>query len=210
MQPCRDQVIIAVVGMAGSGKSVACDYFQSQGYPVLRFGDVTDEGLHLQGQSLQETNERRYRENLRKELGMAAYAIKIEPRIRAAFHPGSYHPGVVILDGLYSWEEYLYLKAKFPELKLLGIYARPEIRRQRLLKRPIRPLTEVQAKARDLAELNNLNKAEPIALADYLVINEGSIPAFHQELTKALKSLRGVSSQVKFLPEPSNLQGTSL
>lgn len=170
--------------MAGSGKSLACDYFQSQGYPVLRFGDETDRGLKAQNLPLTEGNERQYRENLRKELGMAAYAIKIEPRIKEALN---YHPGVVILDGLYSWEEYLYLKEKFPELKLLGIYARPEIRRQRLSKRPIRPLDERQAKARDLAELNNLNKAEPIALADYLVINEGSINSFHKGLAKALK-----------------------
>lgn len=176
----REKVIIAVVGMPGSGKSLACDYFKTQGYPVLRFGDETDIGLKKENLPLTEVNEKKYRENLRRQLGMAAYAIKIAPRIR------SYHPGVVILDGLYSWEEYLYLKEKFSELKLLGIYARPELRRRRLLKRPIRPLTEVQAKARDLAELNNLNKAEPIALADYLVVNEGSIPAFHRELAKAL------------------------
>lgn len=195
----RNQVIIAVVGMAGSGKSLACDYFQSKGYPVLRFGDVTDEGLRLQGQSLQEKNERRYRENLRHELGMAAYAIKIAPRIRATFRSGSsFRSGsaCIILDGLYSWEEYLYLKEKFPQLKLLGIYARPELRRQRLSQRPIRPLDERQAKARDLAELNNLNKAEPIALADYLVINEGSVAAFHQELQQALVNLQGPTLQV--------------
>lgn len=176
--------------MAGSGKSLACDYFQSQGYPVLRFGDQTDQGLKARHLPLTEANERQYRENLRQELGMAAYAIKIEPRIKETFRSGSsFRSGTkcIILDGLYSWEEYLYLKEKFPELKLLGIYARPAIRRQRLSKRPIRPLDEQQAKARDLAELNNLNKAEPIALADYLVINEGSITAFHQELAKALK-----------------------
>ncbi len=189
----RNQVIIAVVGMAGSGKSLACDYFQSQGYPVLRFGDQTDLGLKEQHLPLTEANEKTYRENLRKELGMAAYAIKIAPRIKKTFHPGM---ECIILDGLYSWEEYLYLKEKFPELKLLGIYARPEIRRRRLSKRPIRPLDEQQAKARDLAELNNLNKAEPIALADYLVINEGSVPSFHQELQQALVNLQGPTLQV--------------
>jgi len=169
--------------MAGSGKSLACEFFKTKGNPVLRFGDETDRGLKLQGQTLNEANERVYREKLRKELGMAAYAIKIEPHIRAAFRSGS---KCIILDGLYSWEEYLYLKAKFPQLKLLAIYSRPEIRYQRLQNRPVRPLIEVQAKARDLAELNNLNKAEPIALADYLVINEGSIENFHQGLDKAL------------------------
>lgn len=180
----REKSIIAVVGMAGSGKSLACEFFKTKGNPVLRFGDETDRGLRAENLPLTEANERQYRENLRKELGMAAYAIKIEPHLREAFRSGS---KCIILDGLYSWEEYIYLKAKFPELKLLGIYARPEIRRQRLLKRPVRPLNETQAKERDFNELKNLNKAEPIALADYLVINEGSIAAFHQELAKALK-----------------------
>lgn len=177
-------IIIAVIGMAGSGKSVACEYFKAQGYPVLRFGDQTDLGLKEQSLPLTPANEKQYRENLRKELGMAAYAIKIYPRIQAA---SRYHPGVVILDGLYSWEEYLYLKEKLPQLKLLAIYSRPEIRWERLKNRPIRPLTEVEAKARDLAELNNLNKAEPIALADYLVVNEGSLVDFENNLSRALK-----------------------
>lgn len=175
--------IIAVVGMAGSGKSLACEFFKTKGYPVLRFGDQTDLGLKEQGLVLTPANEKTYRENLRTELGMAAYAIKIKSRIRATFRSGT---ECIVLDGLYSWEEYLYLKEKFPELKLLAVYSRPEIRRQRLISRPVRPLTEVQAKARDLAELNNLNKAEPIALADYLVVNEGSISYFQQGLQKAL------------------------
>jgi dephospho-CoA kinase len=169
--------------MAGSGKSVACDYFKTKGFPVLRFGDQTDLGLKETGLALTPENEQQYRENLRQELGMAAYAIKIEPRIQAALSSGT---ACIILDGLYSWEEYLYLKEKLPQLKLLGIYTRPEIRRERLKNRPIRPLTEVEAKARDLAELNNLNKAEPIALADYLVVNQGSLADLHRELQKSL------------------------
>ena len=179
----RNQVIIAVVGMAGSGKSLACEFFKSKGYPVLRFGDETDRGLRLQGLSLKEENERIYRENLRHELGMAAYAIKIEPRIKETFHSGV---ECIILDGLYSWEEYTYLKEKFPQLKLLGIYARPETRYLRLKNRPVRPLTELQAKERDCNELKHLNKAEPIALADYLVVNEGSIEDFHLKLSQSL------------------------
>jgi dephospho-CoA kinase len=179
----RKDLIIAVVGMAGSGKSSACKYFKSKGYPVLRFGDETDQGLTAQGLALNQVNEQKYREELRQKLGMAAYAIKIEPRIREAFHPGV---ECIILDGLYSYEEYIYLKQKFPGLKLLAIYSRPETRYQRLKNRPVRPLSETEAKARDLAELNNLNKAEPIALADYLVVNEAGLTDFHSLLKSAL------------------------
>ncbi|MDZ7586667.1 MAG: AAA family ATPase [Patescibacteria group bacterium] len=186
----REQVIIAVVGMPGSGKSLACDYFKSQGYPVLRFGDTTDLGLKSQGLPLTPDNERHYRESLRKELGMAAYALKIEPRLKKTFRSGSsFRSGAecIILDGLYSWEEYIYLKPKFPQLKLLAIYAPPALRRQRLAKRFIRPLSAAKTKQRDIAEIENLHKAGPIAIADYLIVNAGSITAFHQELAKALE-----------------------
>ncbi len=171
--------------MAGAGKSEACAYLASKGYPVLRFGDETDRGLKLQGQTLNEENERKYRENLRKELGMAAYAIKIEPRIREAFHPGV---ECIVLDGLYSWEEYLYLMPKFPQLKLLAIYARPEVRYQRLAVRSVRQLTPQQARQRDIAEIEEIHKAGPIALADFLVDNNGSLDSLHRQLDQVISS----------------------
>ena len=100
------KTIIAIVGMPGAGKSISCDFFQKKGYPVLRFGDQTDIGLKEQGLPLTQENEQPYRENLRKELGMAAYAIKIKPRIDKTLETEN----LVVLDGLYSWEEYLFLK----------------------------------------------------------------------------------------------------
>lgn len=171
--------------MAGAGKSEACIYLASKGYPVLRFGDETDRGLKLQGQTLNETNERAYRENLRKELGMAAYAIKIEPQIREAFHSGV---ETLVLDGLYSWEEYLYLMPKFPQLKLLAIYARPEVRYRRLSIRTVRQLTPEQARERDIAEIEKIHKAGPIAIADYLIDNNGNLENFHKQLNDLFHS----------------------
>lgn len=170
--------------MAGAGKSEACAYLASKGYPVLRFGDETDRGLRLQGLSLKEENERVYRENLRKELGMAAYAIKIEPRIRQQLSTSKVES--IILDGLYSWEEYLYLMPKFPRLKLVCVFARPEVRYERLAKRSVRRLTPEQARARDIAEIEKVHKAGPIAIADYLVDNNGDLDQLHRQLDSLL------------------------
>ncbi|PJC66522.1 dephospho-CoA kinase [Candidatus Beckwithbacteria bacterium CG_4_9_14_0_2_um_filter_47_11] len=176
--------------MAGAGKSEACRYLAAKGFPVLRFGDETDRGLRLQGLSLKEENERKYRENLRQELGMAAYAIKIEPRIREKL----FHPGVecVVLDGLYSWEEYVYLQPKFPGLKLIVIYARPQVRYRRLAVRAVRQLTPRQARARDIAEIEVSHKAGPIAIADYLVDNNGSLDQLHYQLDHLLANKNNV------------------
>lgn len=177
--------LVAIVGMPGAGKSLAAAFFLSKGIPILRFGDQTDIGLKEEGLERNEKNERWYREKLRKELGMAAMAVKIEPRIRETAKKSN----IIVLDGLYSWEEYVYLKNIFPQIKLLCIYAGPQIRYKRLSMRPIRPLTPEEAGGRDVAEITNLHKGGPIAIADYLIKNESTEEEFQEELTKFCNTL---------------------
>ena len=170
--------IVAIVGMPGAGKSVVADFFRKKNIPVLRFGDQTDIGLKELGKPLTEANERWYRESLRKELGMAAMAIKIEPRIKKTAETNQ----LIILDGLYSWEEYVYLQKVFSNITLLCIYASPSIRYKRLANRLVRPLTHTEARSRDIAELENLNKGGPIAISDYLIKNELTEASLTEEL----------------------------
>lgn len=177
--------LVAIVGMPGAGKTVAADFFRSKNFLVLRFGDQTDIGLKEAGLERNEKNERWYREKLRNELGMAAMAIKIEQRIRDAEKVGK----LIVLDGLYSWEEYIYLQQKFPQIQLLCIYANPLLRYERLGKRPVRPLGPQEARSRDIAEIENLNKGGPIAIADYLIKNESSEEDFTRELEKYFTTL---------------------
>lgn len=184
--PKSRSLILAIVGMPGAGKSVSCAYLKSLGFPVLRFGEITDQGLKAQGLPLTPENERVFREGLRKKLGMDAYAQKIKPQLEKTIAAHA----VVVLDGLYSWEEYTYLKAKFPQLVLVTIYARPQTRYQRLSKRPVRPLTPKQARKRDLDELTALNKGGPIALADYLVDNDKDEADLKAQLDEVLTHAR--------------------
>lgn len=181
MNNTKDVKIIAVVGMAGAGKSESCAFFKEKGIPILRFGDQTEIGLRECGKLITPENERWYREKLRKELGMAAYAIKIMPRIAKEIKKGN---KTVVLDGLYSWEEYLALIEQYPDLTLLCIYSRPETRYKRLNDRKIRKLTPKQTRKRDIQELEALNKGGPIAIADYLIQNEGSLKDLKFEMEK--------------------------
>jgi dephospho-CoA kinase len=180
------KIIVAIVGMAGSGKSTSSDHFSKLGLPVLRFGDQVDIGLSEQNLPLTQPNERKYREDLRTELGMEAMAIKIEPRVNKALKSSD----IVILDGLYSWEEYLYLQKKFKNLFLLCIYSRPSIRYKRLKARTIRPLNKKEARSRDFAELENLNKGGPIAIADYLIKNNKQTKMLFPKLNQTLDLIK--------------------
>lgn len=178
--------VIAIVGMPGAGKSETAAFFKEKQIPILRFGDETDIGLRELGKELTQENERWYRENLRRELGMAAYAIKIKPRVDNELSKHSR----VVLDGLYSWEEYVHLQQFYPDLILLCIYARPEVRYKRLTTRSIRPLSKEEARKRDIAELEKLNKGGPIALADYMIINEESLANLHKQLATFITILQ--------------------
>lgn len=177
--------IIAIVGLPGAGKSQACEFFKQKNIPVIRFGQITDEGLKAKGLSRTEENEKTFRENLRRELGMAAFAIKNEAKIQEVLKSSN----IVVLDGLRSWEEYVYLKEKFTTLDLLALYATPSIRYVRLKERKERSLSNNQARARDIAEVLNLNMGPLIALSDYLIKNETTLEDLNQQLEKFLNSL---------------------
>jgi dephospho-CoA kinase len=107
--------VVALVGMAGSGKSEVARIFEKNGYIRIRFGDITDIEVKKRGLLLNEANERTVREQLRQELGMAAYAKLNLPRIDEALQKSN-----VIVDGLYSWEEFTLLKKYYDDKLILA------------------------------------------------------------------------------------------
>jgi len=178
--------VVALVGMAGSGKSEVAREFEKAGYSRIRFGDITDLEVKKRGLPLNEANERAVREQLRQEYGMAAYARLNIPRIDAALPRAS-----VVIDGLYSWEEYLLLKEHYGDtFQLVAVWAPPAARYARLAKRQIRPLTNAEAAARDRAEIENINKGGPIAMADFTLTNAGALNELINQTRKVIERLK--------------------
>lgn len=163
--------IVALVGMPGTGKSVVTDYFEKKGYHKIYFGGVTVEEIKRRGLLLNEANEKMVREEFREKYGMQAYATLNLPKIKEALKNNN-----VIIDGLYSWSEYKVLEEKFGErINVLAVVSPRKARYERLAERPVRPLTYEETKSRDYSEIENLEKGGPIAIADYTVLNDGSI-----------------------------------
>lgn len=170
--------IIAVVGMCGSGKSEAVRYFVNKGYKKVYFGDVVIRELKSRSLDINETNERKIREELRNEFGMGVMAIKSIDLIREYFKSGN-----VVIESMYSWEEFKIIKKEFGDVfKVLAIYTSKDLRYQRLGKREFRPLTIEEATSRDISELENLDKGGPIAFADYTLINDSSLEILDKNL----------------------------
>ena len=178
--------VVSVVGMAGSGKSEVARVFEESGFTRVRFGDITDREVKSRGLPLNEENERQVRELLRKKHGMAAYAKLSLPDIDSALE----HADVVI-DGLYSWEEYLLLKDHYGDsFHMVAVWSSPRVRHTRLSRRPERSLTPEETASRDRAEIENTNKGGPIAVADFTILNESSLEDLRHEVNKVISKLK--------------------
>jgi len=178
--------VVSIVGMTGAGKSEVARVFEENGFIRIRFGDVTDEEIKKRGLELNEENERYIRELLRQQHGMSAYARLNLPRIDSALK----HSDVVI-DGLYSWEEYTFLKTYYGEdFYVVAVWASPRTRYARLNSRSNRRLTREETASRDGAEIENINKGGPIAMADFTILNESSIENLEKEAKRIISRLR--------------------
>ena len=174
--------LYAIVGMCGSGKSIASDYLEELGYNKVYFGGVTIEKLKENNLEINPENEKMMREKLRSELGMGAFAIILLPKIKEFLENGN-----TVLDGVYSYEEVKILKENFKDLRIISIVCDKDIRYDRLTKREIRPLTNDEAEKRDISEVENIAKAPPIAMADYYILNNGTIEEYKYRLEEILR-----------------------
>lgn len=177
--------IVAIVGMCGSGKSVASDFLVEKGWKKVYFGGVTMEKLQEAGLEVTPENEKMMREKLRAELGMGAYAKILLPRIKEYAEEEN-----TVLDGLYSWDELNILREELgEELKVIAIVVDRSLRYERLSSRDVRPFTKEEAQKRDISEIENIAKAGPIAYADYYIFNNGTREEYLERLETILKQI---------------------
>ncbi len=182
--------LVAVVGMTGSGKSAACEVLRREGWGYIRFGRLTIDRLVEAGREITPDNERRIREALRREHGMGAYAKLLLPDIERELARGP-----VVIDGLYSWSEYKILKDRFPDtFAVIAIHASPAVRYARLANRAeaeadpahtLRRLAPEEARRRDYAEIEGIEKGGPIAMADVMIVNEATLEALEAQVRAA-------------------------
>lgn len=177
--------IIAIVGMCGSGKSIATEILENNGWHKVYFGGVTYKKMQEEGIARTPESEKTFRENLRKKYGPECYAKLLLPEIKEALKEKN-----VVLDGLYSWYEYKYLIENLEEeLQLICIVTDKKIRYNRIAKRLERPFNNKEAKERDISELENLYKGGPIAYADYYIFNNGNLEEYKKRLEEIIKQI---------------------
>jgi dephospho-CoA kinase len=178
----KNKLILAVVGMCGSGKSEAVKYLKEKNnWPVVYLGAITFDWMKKKKIPVNYANEKFAREKIRKLYGMGAYAKLSLPKIASLLKKNK----GVIIESLYSWSEYKILKEKYGDkFKVVAVVASPAVRFKRLVARkndrPMKNYTEFQT--RDYSEIENIEKGGPIARADYFVVNERNLGELYQKL----------------------------
>lgn len=178
--------IIAFVGLTGSGKSTAVDYLTEKGYPKVYFGGIFYDAMREAGLTPGDwAVENPFRKEIREKEGEDFIAIRAVKQIRSLIAAGQHR---IVADGIYSWTEYKIMKHEFPgELTVVAVVSPKHLRQRRLANRPERPLTAVEVDQRDWAEIENIQKGGPIAIADYYILNSGDIDHFHQQIDTELE-----------------------
>lgn len=172
--------IIALVGLAGSGKSSAVDYFTQKGIPKIYFGGIIYQAMSEAGIEPTWDNQQVFREEIRAREGKDFVVKRVIAGIHNLIQAGQKK---IVLDGLYTWSEYKILKHEFPgQLSVIAIVTPKHLRYRRMMKRPERPMQPREVDKRDWSEIENLEKGGPIAIADYFIINDGTLEELHQKL----------------------------
>ncbi len=178
--------IVAVVGMCGSGKSVATELFEKYGYQKVYFGQVTFDILKERGIDRTAESEQMIREELRASGDKGIYAKIYLPKIRELFKNGN-----VVIESMYSWSEYKYVKQEFGDaFSVLCIATDAPLRYARLQERDYRGQTKEESMKRDYTEIENIEKGGPISIADHCITNNADIETFKLEVEQYIKNLK--------------------
>lgn len=181
--------VIALVGMPGSGKGTCTTYIADHyQVPLIHFGNMVYEEVQRRG--LDNVKDERFvREDLRKTEGLAVLAKRVAEKAQQALKQGA---KAVVLDGLYSWSEYKYLREVFDDKLVVIAVAAPRAERYRRgaeRQDAHRAYTPKQIEQRDIEEIENLEKGGPIAIADYTIVNDKAVDDMIAALDKLLGSL---------------------
>jgi dephospho-CoA kinase len=179
--------VIFVAGMPGSGKSEAVEVFKARGLSVVNMGDVVREEARARGLAESPENIGEVSVALRREYGDEEIARRCSRRIKEELRRGR----DVVVEGVRSLEEIKYFKKTLQaEFIIVAVHSAPRTRYRRLKNRgrgddPRDWDTFVE---RDYRELG-YGMGSAIALADYMVVNEGALGELREKIDAICRSI---------------------
>ncbi len=180
-----EKLVVGLAGMPGAGKSVVVNVARSSGYGVVVMGDEVREEARRRRLEPTPENLGRIMLELRRLEGDAAIARRCIPKILAKAE------SKVIVDGVRSLAEVEEFKRHFPRFTLIAVHASPETRFKRLFhrQRSDDPKSWEIFHERDMRELS-VGLGSAIAMAEHMIVNEGSLETAKKRAAIVLKRLR--------------------
>lgn len=176
------KTFVLIAGMPGSGKSIIVDVAKELNIPAYTMGDVVrEETLKRYGTIAPELMVKTSK-LLREEFGEDVIAVRTLERIREDHC-------IVLIDGVRSLKEVEFFR-KHGTVVIIAVHASPGTRFKRLLerRRPGDPSNHEEFTRRDLTELG-FGLGHVIALADYVIVNEGLPEEAREKARRILASL---------------------
>lgn len=173
--------------MPGSGKSEAMAVAKQLGFPVVRMGDLIWEEVDRQGLERISANVGRVANELRETEGPDVWALRTVDRIRDVAGDAL----VVLVDGVRSNHEVEVFRRELgSDFRLVAIHTDQRHRFERLTARARDddPSEEAAHAERDQREMG-WGIARTIALADDMLVNDGTLEEFHAEARALLERI---------------------
>ena len=173
--------IIGLTGTNGAGKGEAAAFFHQKSYEIYSLSDILREELVKRGLPLSRDNLIKTGNELRQKFGADILAKKAWARIKSK----------AVVDSIRNPSEVEFFRKK-ASFVLLAIDAPVDLRFKRIMRRgrleSIKNLEEFIAKeAEEMSSNPSRQQLQAcLALADYTIINDGTLSEFHQKLEKFL------------------------
>ncbi len=173
--------LIVTVGMPGSGKDELVTVARSMGLAVLKMGDLVRDETRRRGLPVTNSNVARIASEERDRHGPGIWAQRALPKLTETR---------MLVDGCRSDSEVTVFRHNFGDLYVLGIFASPETRYDRMTSRSRSDdggsLQEFYD--RDRRELK-WGIGNAFTLADGMLVNEGGLEEFRRVGRAALEKI---------------------
>ncbi len=177
---------IAFTGLPGSGKSEAVAIAEQHGWTVIRMGDAVRVEARRRGLQPSDEHLGSIADELRREEGMDVWAR------RSLSNEQGDVEGDVVIDGIRNIEEVEFFREALDDFVLVAVHASPETRYRRLRER---------GRSDDSASFDELKRRDErelrwgigsvVAMADVVVVNEGTLAAFREKITGLMADIAG-------------------
>ncbi len=176
-------ILIVTVGMPGSGKDELVEVAHSLGLATLKMGDLVRDETRRRGLPLTNANIARVASEEREKHGPGVWAQRALPKLIETR---------TLVDGCRSDSEVTVFRHHFGDLFVLGIYSSPEHRYDRMARRGRGD------DGADMQEFYDRDRRElkwgignAFALADGMLVNEGTLEAFRANARETLVKILG-------------------